>query len=259
MPNSSSPILDQLKAKAEQLKSKREPACKICGSETKLSFSLPSSKLTGHDIPNEPDDCPYFECTVCHFLFAQIHDNVDNTKIYDEHYWDNQDPDWGGRVQQTLRLVLMGNKLLGLNPWELRVLDFGCGMGTFVEASRKELQMQTWGTDIIRPKFGLDWYLPNPPEGDFDIIVSCEVLEHLPDPYEILSKAKKYLKPGGVLAFQTAQYDPAACDRTWWYLGPANGHISLYSKDAFDVLAERLGVTEKLMWNNYPGLQGWKF
>jgi SAM-dependent methyltransferase len=146
-----------------------------------------------------------------------------------------------------------------MNPWELRILDFGCGMGTFVQAAREHLQMQVWGTDIIRPKFGLDWFVPQPSEGEFDIVVSCEVIEHLPRPVEIIGDVKRRLRPGGVFAFQTAVYDPAVCDRNWWYLGPANGHISLYSSEAFEVLAERLEVRDRLIWNNYPGLQAWAF
>jgi SAM-dependent methyltransferase len=235
------------------------PLCKICGASTCNVFSLPSSKLTGHPIPDGDSDCRYYECTICHFLFCEIHDDIDHEELYDETYWDTQDPDWGGRVNQTLRLVLMANNLLGMEPWKLKVLDFGCGMGTFVEAARDQLQLQSWGTDIIKPKFGLEWFLPDPPKSEFDIVVSCEVIEHLPRPFEILSQAVASLRPGGVFAFQTAQYDPAACGRDWWYLGPANGHISLYSREAFDVLAERLGVKNKLMWNNYPGLQAWQF
>src|SRR5260221_6697736 len=132
-------------------------------------------------------------------------------------------------------------------------------MGTFVEAARKQLQLEVWGTDIIKPKVGTEWFLPRPLDGEFDMVVSCEVIEHLPWPVEIIGQAVSYLRPGGVFAFQTAQYDPKVCNRDWWYLGPANGHISLYSREAFDVLAEKLGAKDKLMWNDYPGLQAWQF
>jgi SAM-dependent methyltransferase len=252
------PILDRLKAFVGK-KGLRTPPCKICGSDTRNVFSLPSTKLTGQPIPALENDCPYFECEICHFLFSEIHDNIDHGTLYDETYWDKQDPDWGGRVNQTLRLVLMANKILNLNPWELKVLDFGCGMGTFVEAARTQLQLEAWGTDIIQPKFGLEWFVSQPAMAQFDVVVSCEVMEHLPRPFEITGQIRQYLRPGGVFAFQTAHYDPAVCGRDWWYIGPANGHISLYSREAFDVLAERLEVKNKLMWNNYPGLQAWQF
>jgi SAM-dependent methyltransferase len=254
----SGPILERLKALARD-RFTQCPECKICGSKTKVAFALPKSKLTGHDIPDAENDCPYYECEVCHFLFATIHDRKDHGDLYDESYWDTQDPDWSGRVGQTLRLVMMANKILGLDPWKLKVLDFGCGMGAFIEAGRNHLQMEVWGTDIVKPKHGIEWFVPSPPDEMYDVVVSCEVIEHLPFPFETMTKIKGYLKPGGVFAFQTAYYDPGACDRNWWYLGPANGHISLYSKDSFDVLAERLGVRTRMMWNDYPGLQAWQF
>jgi SAM-dependent methyltransferase len=85
------------------------------------------------------------------------------------------------------------------------------------------------------------------------------VIEHLADPAAEFAQIKRWLAPRGVFAFQTAYYDPAACGRDWWYLGPANGHVSLFSARSFDLLAARLGVTRRLSWNGYPGLQAWQF
>jgi hypothetical protein len=56
-----------------------------------------------------------------------------------------------------------------------------------------------------------------------------------------------------------ASYDPGTCARDWWYLGPANGHVSRFTARAFGVLAKRLGARRRASWNNYPGLQAWQF
>ncbi|MEM1109172.1 MAG: class I SAM-dependent methyltransferase [Planctomycetota bacterium] len=232
--------------------------CKLCGGNAPFVFGLPSSKLAGGDIPDLPDDCPYYRCESCKFLFAHLLDEIDNTQVYDESYWDNQDPDWHGRVNQTLRLVMLSNLLLNRLPWELEICDFGCGMGTFVEAGRQHLGLKVTGFDIIQPKFGLDHFIDTLPEQRFDLVVACEVIEHLPDPLGMIEPAIRALKPGGVFAYQTAVYEPQACGRDWWYLGPANGHISLYSRGAFDVMFKKFGGTRRLSYDNYPGVQAWQ-
>jgi SAM-dependent methyltransferase len=133
-------------------------------------------------------------------------------------------------------------------------------MGTFVEVARRQLQMEVWGTDIIEPRFGRDWFVRQGDlaSGQFDVVVACEVVEHLENPLAAFEQIKRSLVGGGVVAFQTAYYDPAACGRDWWYIGPANGHVSLYSARSLDVIAERLGARRRVLWNNYPGLQAWQ-
>ena len=234
-------------------------ACKICGAPARLKFALPRAKLTGQPIPDAPDDCPYYECVRCAFLFCTLHDASDAQVLYDDDYWTQQDPDWHGRVNQTLRLVLLSNYLLGADPSRLQVLDYGCGMGCFVESARRDLQMQAFGTDLILPRFGRDWFVPVLPAAAYDIAVACEVVEHLTDPMRSFAAVARALRRPGVFAFQTAYYDRDACDRSWWYLGPANGHVSLFSADSLERAAAALGVRRRVTWGGYPGVQAWLF
>jgi len=233
--------------------------CKVCGATARVRFALPHGKLTGQPIPEAPDDCPYYECERCSFLFCTQHDASDAQALYDDDYWTQQDPDWHGRVNQTLRLVLLSNFLLGADPSRLQVLDFGCGMGCFVDSARRDLQMQAFGTDLIQPRFGQEWFVRDLPAAAYDIAVACEVIEHLPDPMASFTAVARSLRRPGVFAFQTAYYDRDACDRTWWYLGPANGHISLFSAASLEHAARRLGVARRVTWGGYPGVQAWLF
>jgi len=233
-------------------------SCKICGAVASEKFRLPVSKKTGHPIPDLPNDCPYYECPQCQFCFSTHLDAADHSVVYDETYWNNQDPDWAGRVGETLRLVLLSNQLIRKVPYELEILDFGCGMGAFVDLARRSLQLDAWGTDIIPPKFGRDYFLPVISR-QFDVVTACEVIEHIPTPMLVFRQIKGMLRPGGVFAFQTAQYSPPDTDRDWWYLGPDNGHISLYSRPALDHAFEALGGKGRLMWRDYPGVQAWQF
>jgi SAM-dependent methyltransferase len=232
--------------------------CKICDKSAREVFSLPRNKKAGHPIPDEPSDCSYYQCESCEFLFTLARDADDQASIYDETYWANQDPDWSGRVCETLRLVLLSNSLLQKRPDQLEILDFGCGMGCFVDIARRSLQLKAWGTDLIRPKFGVDYFLPTLDGRRYDVVTACEVIEHLPDPMAMFRTIRSHLKSPGVFAFQTAQWDPSL-GRSWWYLGPHNGHISLQSRGSLDYAARRLGVRDRRMWNDYPGVQAWLF
>src|SRR5215471_17414080 len=146
--------------------------CKICGGISVKVFGLPHAKTTDHAIPDEPDDTWYYQCQSCEFLFTPALDGADHTIIYDATYWETQDPDWYGRIAETLRLVLLGNELLNARADRIDILDFGCGMGCFVEKARNVLQLNVWGTDIILPKFGLEYFLPNLGIKKFDMIVA---------------------------------------------------------------------------------------
>jgi len=235
------------------------PKCKICGEPTRLAFGLPHNKRAGHPIPDEPDDTWYYQCTRCEFLFTPALDAADHTKIYDETYWNNQDPDWYGRVGESIRLVLLANELLRKRADQIEILDFGCGMGCFVDRGRNSLQMNVWGTDINRPRFGTDFFLPDLGDKKFDVILACEVIEHLPDPVEMyFKKAVANLQSPGVIAFQTAQWVPEL-GRDWWYLGPHNGHISLQSRGSLEYIYRTLGGKARRLWRDYPGVQAWLF
>jgi SAM-dependent methyltransferase len=233
--------------------------CKICGSASTFKFGLPFNKKANHPIPDEPDDCWYFQCDKCEFLYTRAIDEDVQADIYDDTYWNNQDPDWYGRVSQTLRLVALSNELRQGHLEELEILDFGCGIGGFIESGRSSLNLQIWGTDIIPPKVGKDYVLADLGDRKFDVIVACEVIEHLPDPVTVMKFIRSHLKSPGVFAFQTAQWDPRSLNRDWWYLGPHNGHISLYSAGALDHMFERLGGVKRRSWGGYMGVQAWLF
>lgn len=120
-------------------------SCKVCGSSAKLKFGLPHNKRANHPIPEEPDDCWYYQCDNCNFLFTPALDEGDHTEIYDETYWNNQDPDWYGRVTETFRLVALANEMLGKRLDEVEILDFGCGIGGFLDMSHRSPGAQDLG------------------------------------------------------------------------------------------------------------------
>ena len=90
-----------------------------------------------------------------------------------------------------------------------RVLDVGCGTGSFGASLRKRTGCEVWGVESNAPSipkaeenldkvlhgyFGPELDLP---AGYFDCIVFNDVLEHMPDPASALALARALLSSGG--------------------------------------------------------------
>ena len=73
-----------------------------------------------------------------------------------------------------------------------------------------------------------------PPPGKFDLITCFETLEHMPDPLGGIGDIVAHLDEPGLVLFST-MLQPADFDQLgmgWWYVGPRNGHISMFSRGA---------------------------
>jgi 2-polyprenyl-3-methyl-5-hydroxy-6-metoxy-1,4-benzoquinol methylase len=93
-------------------------------------------------------------------------------------------------------------------------LDVGCGSGASVRAAA-DLGWRAVGIDIDpvlvgkgRDQLGadlrcIDLLHSDLPDGEFDFIKLRDVIEHMPNPYEVLLKIKDLLAPDGVVLFTT--------------------------------------------------------
>ena len=91
-------------------------------------------------------------------------------------YWNNQ---WSKRPQ---RIYPYYAKIAELCKGK-KVLDFGCGRGDLLEMlgeNAEGIDISSVGVGIARAR-GLNVVIGNKPEGQYDIIVATEVLEHLDD------------------------------------------------------------------------------
>lgn len=93
-----------------------------------------------------------------------------------------------------------------------RVLEIGCGNGSFGERLKTERNVEVWGierdrTAVAMARAKLDRVI----EGDvleeltrladerFDCVICNDVLEHLVDPYSVLTAIKSLLNPTGLV------------------------------------------------------------
>jgi SAM-dependent methyltransferase len=239
--------------------------CKICDGATRHVFDLPAMKVTGGDLIPHNDDgrlAHFYECEQCRFLFSDIKDAEQG--FYEHDYLQKSYLPEPGSEIQYMRLLHLAAQLLDKPLWECRILDFGCGMAHFVKTARTYLGMSVFGFDLAhnntddpaeRDEF---IFSSPPPDLRFDIIVSREVVEHFTDPRGSFALMKRLLKPGGVIAFQTNLYQPGEHDRTWGYIGPMNGHISLYARETLRALQDQLDVSRVQMWRNHDTVVAWK-
>ena len=95
-----------------------------------------------------------------------------------------------------------------------RVLDLAAGLGFFsVELAKQgnivlATDIHEQSLDYLRKSYGLqtqvlDLEADTYPKGPFDIVLLCEVLEHLHSPENVVAKAATALAPGGTLVMTT--------------------------------------------------------
>ncbi len=106
----------------------------------------------------------------------------------------------------------------------LRTLEVACGRGGFVRALARN-GAQAWGLDFSRAALQIgrqrsqqsesessaafvqgDAHALPFPDNYFDLIVSCETIEHLPDPVKGVREFHRVTKPGGTLFLTTPNY-----------------------------------------------------
>jgi 2-polyprenyl-6-hydroxyphenyl methylase/3-demethylubiquinone-9 3-methyltransferase len=106
----------------------------------------------------------------------------------------------------------------------IRVLDYGGGSGRFAEILRgRGFDAQTYDP------FSEHGVLPG---GRFNLITSFEVMEHSSRPRDVVRMLAGLLADEGMIVLSTLVQprDFDGVGLNWWYVGPRNGHISIFSQ-----------------------------
>ncbi len=201
--------------------------CKICGVE---ADTFGSAVIRGrHTIR-------YFVCPDCRFV------QTEPPHWLAEAYSQPITSSDVGYVSRNLHLARITRALIraACNS-NGRFVDYGGGYGLFVRLMRDS------GFDFYRA----DKYCPNLFCGGFeagesgskkfDLLTAFEVFEHLEHP---LAEIQTMLEYSDNVFFSTELIaDPPPPPDQWWYYGTDHGqHISLYSKRALQVLADKFNL-----------------
>lgn len=119
-----------------------------------------------------------------------------------------------------------------------RVLDFGSGEHAVLSHLLRERDYDCTAYD---PVYGLG---ADALAGRFDVVVLCEVIEHLRDLRGELDRIRGCLAEGGRVVVRTRCYPTLAALPTWWYARDAT-HINFFAPKALAVAAARCGLLSR--------------
>jgi SAM-dependent methyltransferase len=136
-----------------------------------------------------PDELqPYYDLSVEDFVYATP-DNVENLKFYYR------------RLKELLEARIAPGRLL----------DVGCGRGYFLDImegwERHGLEWSSAIGEVARHNYGERIFLGSienydAPDMSFDCITLQDVLDHTPNPLNVLRKCNRLLRPGGLLVIK---------------------------------------------------------
>lgn len=138
---------------------------------------------------------------------------------YDERYSVDRDSNLGAATNKEEQFSRL-RQILNLAPLNdvNSVLDVGCGHGFITSMIAKNTKARVTGTDFSKSavsQAGEFYKLPNLSfvDGDakklpfddnsFDLVVSSEIIEHIPGPQDVIEEFYRVVKPGGLVLITT--------------------------------------------------------
>jgi SAM-dependent methyltransferase len=186
----------------------------------------------------------YVRCSACGLVFLNPRPEAAEMQgFYDEDYYGGGNRKFrsGPEVLRRLFARARARRAVRYFPSCGKVLDVGCGQGTFLQL----MQEKGWkghGTELSpRSAFralqaGLSVSVGEIRESQFppdffDLITFWQVLEHLRDPSAVLRRIRPLLKRGGIVAVSTPNVESLQAKvfrGNWFHLDPPR-HLYLFS------------------------------
>jgi 2-polyprenyl-3-methyl-5-hydroxy-6-metoxy-1,4-benzoquinol methylase len=214
------------------------------------------------------------QCQECGLCFTNPRPSEGSIEhFYPAAYWPRRapsprerkgDPAWPGRRWQRLRQERRTVTWYGRG----RLLDFGCGGGTFLQRMHRlgwavtGLDMSAAAAERIRAHLHLpvlEGSLPHPDlePASFDVITMWHSLEHVHRPRQVLQGAFDLLAPGGRLLVAVPNIDclPFHWFRESWYGLDLPRHLTHFSPRTLQWMLERSGFRVQSL--RMVGRSGW--
>ncbi len=244
--------------------------CYYCGSEDCSDLVVAQDDLTG-----KPGSFRFVTCNGCGLAYQTPRLSLDHIGAYydDEYISHRKKTNWGlltwfyemAMERHDREKEKLVRRFIDLGEGD-RILDIGCGSGTFLQRMRKRLQVEATGVDFkdlthlpyfdnVQHHCGL-FYEQDLPEDYFDLLTMWHFLEHDYDPFRTLEMAQRVIKPNGRLVIEVPRLD-CLTYRMYGERWPglqAPQHTVLYSKRTLLDVVERAGleVVEYLPYGAFP-------
>ena len=208
-------------------------ACKICGGPSPLYgvADMNHPCQIGLKVPVPLSGVPiyYRRCATCGFLFTDAFDDWEISEFKAHIYNDDYivfDPDYEHKRPSANAAAV--TNLWSAHSGNMRVVDYGGGNDVFCAALRANGFKEAVTYDPMVPEHS------HQPAGKFDLVTCFETLEHLPDPMAGIGKIAELVADPGAVFYSTLT-QPQDFDQrgmSWWYVGPRNGHVSIFTRQA---------------------------
>ena len=172
----------------------------------------------------------YVYCDFCHLVFVPKCEHVSSAREraeYDLHENDNSSQSYRRYLGQVAKEVI------GIGYSSPKILDFGSCKDYVLTRILRE---QGYSCEAYDPLYGIG---SSALEKKYDIVVLCEVIEHLRDLPRELELIGNLLEPDGALYIRTQFYENKETVPTWWYANDVT-HINFFCLQSLQYVAKKL-------------------
>lgn len=188
-------------------------------SECLLCFSRDVS--TCQTVRDRPD-CHLYSCPACGLKFISPQPSDDFLrKLYSKEYYDQWGTEEHYEIIRKMKISTFNMRLKLIEKFKSggNILDVGCATGFFLEAARSAgytpygVELSEYSAGIAQKRFGADFVfngiLEQCPfrEESFDVIVMSDLLEHVKNPEDVMSRVRRLLKADGIVVIVTPDTD----------------------------------------------------
>lgn len=223
--------------------------CPVCGQATGTEW------LCGHDrFHRRARHYMLLRCGSCSFVWLT---NPPTPATMSEHYGKHYDAFIGAAGDSSPRRWQKRRKTLLKYKTNGSLLDVGCGSGAFLE-TLKGASWELYGIEMsigpalkAQARSGAQVFVGDVLDAPFepntcDVVTCLDVLEHLFNPREVLSRISEWLKPGGIVYVLVPNIESgeASIFKSYWYGLELPRHLSHFSLKSLRYLATSVGLEE---------------